>query len=449
MTQPKEKPRNIIWIFGDQHRSQALSCHGDPNIHTPNIDRMAHEGVDCRGCVSGFPLCCPARGTLLTGRYPHHAVAGHEEPLDPTLPTIADPFNNAGYHTAYFGKWHLDGFHERTGRSAMHIIPPERRGRFQQWEGYENNNSQWDCWIHGGEGGNAFHEKLEGYETDALTDRMLYYLDERLSSNEDGQPFFSVLSVQPPHDPYVAPEQWMKNHSHANVKLRDNVPPIPRIVEQARTEVAGYAAMVENLDFHVGRIMQKLEEYDAVKDTVILFFSDHGDQLGSHGHFRKHSPYEESTRVPLIIWGGTPMYGARRGTNYEPVSLVDLAQTSLGICGIEAPDSMEGHDYSWLWDKKQSRPDDAPDSAYLQVVNPTGHGNSMDRPYRGIVTADGWKYVCLEGQPWMLFNLNEDPLELANHAQRPETGAIRAKLNKRLQKWIDDTGDSFILPEVK
>ena len=277
---------------------------------------------------------------------------------------------------------------------------------------------------------------------------MLDYLDARLGDEGDQQPFFGVLSVQPPHDPYVAPEEWMRRHSPAKVTLRENVPAIPRIEALARREIAGYSAMVENLDFHIGRIIQKLEDYDAVKDTVIMFFSDHGDQLGSHGHFRKHSPYEESTRVPLIIWGGTPKYGARSGINHEPISLVDLAQTSLGLCGIDAPKSMEGHDYSWVWDSAKRRPDNVPDSAFLQVINPTGHGQSMERPYRGIVTNDGWKYVCLEGQPWMLFNLNEDPYEYVNYALRPEMSEKRAELHKRLEKWITDTGDSFELPGI-
>ena len=146
---------NVIWIFGDQHRAQALGCAGDPNVHTPNIDRLAEEGLTFTGAVGGCPLCSPYRGALLSGRYPHNSVPGHEHRLLPAQPTIAHAFNDAGYHTAYFGKWHVDGFHERNGRAAMHIVPPERRGGFQQWVGYENNNSQWDCWVHGGRGATA------------------------------------------------------------------------------------------------------------------------------------------------------------------------------------------------------------------------------------------------------------------------------------------------------
>ena len=123
---------NVIWVFGDQHRAQTLSCNGDPNVRTPNIDNLAALGVNFQNAVCGVPLCCPFRGSLLTGVYPHKCVPGHQYQLPPDMPTIADVFNENGYDTAYFGKWHLDGFQEETGRTAMHIIPPDRRGRFKR-----------------------------------------------------------------------------------------------------------------------------------------------------------------------------------------------------------------------------------------------------------------------------------------------------------------------------
>ena len=143
--------KNAIWIFGDQHRAQALSCNGDPNVSTPHLDRLSAEGLNYERAVAGMPLCCPFRGSLLTSRYPHECVPGHEYQMPPDMPTIVHAFKEHGFDTAYFGKWHLDGFHERDGRAAMHLIPPERRGGFDTWVGYENNNSQWDCWVHGGE----------------------------------------------------------------------------------------------------------------------------------------------------------------------------------------------------------------------------------------------------------------------------------------------------------
>lgn len=444
---PGIKRPNVIWVFGDQHRGQALGCSGDPNVHTPNIDNLAASGVHFTRAVAGTPLCCPCRGSLVTGRYPHLAVPGHEHRLPPEQPTIAHVMNEAGYKTAYFGKWHLDGFKEQNGRAAFHIIPPERRGGFSHWIGYENNNSQWDCWVHGGEGADAFHYRLPGYETDEMTKLFVDYLRERgkeRMEREQVQPFFAVLSVQPPHDPYIAPESFRGRHNAAGIQLRPNVPAIPRIEEQARRDLAGYYAMIENWDWNIGQIMAALRENGLAQDTHVMFFSDHGDMHGSHGQFRKTSPWEEAIRVPMIISGEQSFYGRCTGESNVPFNHADVAPTTLGLCGIAKPDWMQGTDLSAL--RLGGPLPELPDSAFLQSVIPTGHGHSVDRAWRGIVTRDGWKYVCLENTPWLLFNLNEDPYEQVNLAYNSLYKQEQKRLNDRLRQWVADTGDEFALP---
>ena len=441
--------RNAIWIFGDQHRAQALSCNGDPNLNTPHLDRLSAEGQNYCRAVSGFPLCCPFRGSLLTSRYPHECVPGHEYQMPPEMPTVAHAFKEHNFHTAYFGKWHLDGFHEREGRAGMHVIPPERRGGFDIWAGYENNNSQYDCWVHGGEGDDAFQRGLEGYETDCLTDMLVEHIhnmgtDRRRKHTSN---FFAVLSVQPPHNPYIAPPEYMARHNPLDVQLRPNVPQIPRIIDQVRRDLAGYYAMIENLDWNVGRIRKALVEEDLDKDTHLIFFSDHGDMHGSHGQFLKTSPWEESIRIPFIIGGLQPRYEGKSGRPKVLVNHVDIAPTTLGLCGIDPPDWMRGADLSGF--RLAERPQiAAPDSAFIQSVVPTGHGNSVDRPWRAVVSNDGWKYVALENQPWLLFNLNEDPYEQANLAHNMAFRVQRKRLHDRLAKWISDTGDTFALPNL-
>ena len=459
-----EKRPNVIWVFGDQHRAQLLSCNGDPNVNTPNIDTFQSFGVNMTAAVAGFPLCCPFRGSLLTSKYPHKCVPGHEYQMDPSNQTIAHVLNDAGYHTAYFGKWHLDGFHEAghfdrspDGRAAFHIIPPERRGGFQKWIGYENNNSQWDSWVHGGEGDDAFHERLPGYETDELTNLLIDYLKDRatLRDKGDDQPFFAALSVQPPHDPYVAPPEFMQRHNPQQLELRPNVPRGGRLEETARRDLAGACAQVENLDWNIGRLKTVLQETGLDRDTHILFFSDHGDMHGSHGMLRKTNPFEESIRIPFFITGEKFRYHQLRFGRIDnvPVNHVDIAPTTLGLCGVDVPGWMEGTDYShyrfrYRGDEMKQKCASEPDSAYIQSVVPTGHGNSIDKPWRGVVTRDGWKYVCFEGIPWLLYNLNEDPYEFANQAHNSSHHAIRRKLNDRLGQWISDTGDEFALPEL-
>ncbi|MEM6392294.1 MAG: sulfatase [Planctomycetota bacterium] len=435
--------RNVIWVFGDQHRGAALSCAGDPNVSTPNIDRLAAEGVWFQNAVMGFPLCCPCRGSLLTGVYPHRCVPGHQHPLPTDLPTVAQPFNDAGYHTAYIGKWHLDGAQEASKDLVHHIVPPDRRGGFKTWIGYENNNAQFHCFAHGHDGPNPVeHHKLPRFETDALTDLALQQID----THRD-EPFFLALSVQPPHDPYTAPAEWMQRHRPANIRLPPNVPVTPRIREQAQRELAGYYALIENLDHNLGRIRQRLENHGLTDDTYIIFFSDHGDQHGSHGHFRKMTPYQESIHVPFIVAGPTNRHYGLTHTRDHCINHVDVAPTTLGLAGITPPDSMAGTDYSPLC-QPGGNLDAPPDSAYLQCVIPTGHPPSIDLPWRGLLTRDRWKYVALEGQPMMLFNLNEDPYEQTNLAWHAHAAPHRKRLNDRLQQWIDDTDDTFALPDL-
>lgn len=441
------KKKNVIWLFGDQHRSQALSYHGNPNVRTPNVDNLAATGMNFTQAVAGFPLCCPFRGSLLTSRYPHHCVPGHEYAMPEDQPTIAHVLNDHGYDTAYFGKWHVDGFHEWSGRGAKYIVPPHRRGGFKTWVGYENNNSPWDSWVHGGEGEEAFHYRLPGFETDELTNLLINYINTHAKDEKNkASPFFAVLSVQPPHDPYVAPEKWRARFSAADIKLRPNVPDIPRVTEQARRELAGYYAMIENWDWNVGRIQQALRDTGLAEDTHLIFFSDHGDMHGSHGQFRKTTAYEEAIRIPFIISGETSFYDGRKtGLSDAPVNHVDIAPTTLGLCGVDAPDWMEGFDYSGL--RLDSRPlGELPDSAYIQNVIPTKHGDSVDKAWRGIVTQDGWKYVCFNDMDWLMFNLNEDPYEFVNLAHNPSFGRKRRELIQRLRQWVEKTGDQFIVP---
>ncbi len=424
------KRPNVIWIFGDQHRGQALGCAGDPNARTPHLDRLATDGLRFTRAVAGSPLCCPFRGSLLAGRYPHACVPGHQYPLPPDMPTIAHAFRDAGYHTAYVGKWHLDGFNEYTcGRGAMHIVPPERRGGFDHWIGYENNNAQYDCYVHGDEGDDAFHYKLDGYETDCLTDLFIDHLRQPTD-----RPFFAVLSVQPPHIPYVAPDEYMQRYDPAKIALRPNVPNVERIQREARQDLAGYYAMIENLDHNVGRIRDALEQTGLADSTVVMFFSDHGDMHGSQGLTLKCMPWAESISIPLIIAGP----GVERGVCDTLVNHVDMAPTTLGLCGIDAPPAMDGIDVLHS---------PAPDSAYLQLVEP-GLSTDRERPWRGIITADGWLYAALEGQPWLLYNHNEDPYELANLALDGRFRDERRRLQDRLAQWINQTGDHFRLPTV-
>lgn len=285
-----------------------------------------------------------------------------------------------------------------------------------------------------------------------MTKLFVKYIRERGEEHKtgNGKPFFAVLSVQPPHNPYQAPAEYMSHYNPARLELRRNVPPIASVEETARRDLAGYYAMIENWDANIGRIRQALDETNLAFNTHIFVFADHGDMHGSHGMFRKTNPFEEATRIPMII-GGRPGYYPGNSPIPTLFSQVDIAPTTLGLCKIPRPAWMHGTDYSHYrlspGDARRGRiPANEPDSAYLQNVVPTGHPDSINKPYRGLITRDGWKYVCFENMSWLLFNLNEDPYELSNLADNSRYRAERHRLVARLRQWVADTGDKFQVP---
>ncbi|MFI3321600.1 MAG: sulfatase [Rikenellaceae bacterium] len=435
-----QSKQNMIWIFGDQHRAQALGYKGDVNARTPNLDALANESITFNNAISACPWSTPFRGSLYTGLHANKAVYRTPQKLDPTLPMVSDVFNDNGYVTALYGKWHLHGFNKKT------FVPKDERGRFDIWIAYENNNAQYDVHVHGHDiwgrdDKEPLAEKLVGYETDALTDKVIEFLKNRPKD----KPFFVVLSVQPPHNPYVAPPEYMERYNTDSIVLRPNVPPVERVEEAARKDLAGYYAQIENLDMNVGRLYDALEELGLLDDTNLMFFSDHGDCHYSHGYTKKSSPWQESIGIPFIFRpAGGRKEGVAESTN-AMLQTIDIAPTSLGACGIEQPDFMVGFDFSKVASEGITV-EGMPDAVLLQHIYPKDF-ECLDRPWRGIVTADGWKYVVVENQPIMLFNLNEDPYELNNMVYLAPHKEQRALLAEKLQKMLDEVGDEFVVTQ--
>lgn len=436
----KQQP-NVIWIFGDQHRAQALGYRGDPNVKTPCLDRLASRGLRFDNAVAGSPWCTPFRAALFTGRYPHQ-VGCTKTPakLDPEIPTIAQPFREAGYHTALVGKWHLGG------SNSEHVILENERGGFDYWMGFETGNTTFDTLIHGTDEPEL--RALPGFHTDELTDLFTNHLRKHVTISPD-KPFFGVLSVRPPHDPYESPPPFDRINKD-ELKLRPNVPDVSWVREKATREIVNYYGMIENLDWNVGRILQALNELGIADNTWIMFFSDHGDSHGSHALFQKSNPYEESIRIPLICACASMDDNLAGRISDAVVNHVDLAPTTLGLCGIKPPDWMCGHDYSnHVLHENPVSLESEPSSALLQQVHPKSFPAGIDTPWRGVVTRDGWKYVCTPGERWLMFNLNEDPFEQANLVFNSCAIDKRKYLHGILHDWLKRTGDHFSLPSVQ
>ena len=457
---PNENTRrpNVIWVFDDQHRAQAMGCAGNAQVSTPNLDALAADGVYFTRAVAGCPWCTPFRGSLLTGLYPQHCVRETPQLMDSSIPTIAHALGRAGYETAYFGKWHLAWDRsipvpEIDGRPRHDAIPVPRelRGGFDTWIGYNNGNSMFDIFLqgHAADGAEVPLHRSDGFEPDCLTDLLIDFVRERAGpAGQDDRPFFAVLSAEPPHSPYVSPDEWMVRHRPDDIELPPNVPHIERIRQSARGGLAGYYAMIENVDWNVGRIMCALGEAGLADNTYVVFFSDHGDQHWSHGYTGKSQPWEESIRIPFIIGGGAVDPGARGRRSDSVLNTIDIAPTTLSLCGVASSSDMPGFDYSpYVTQPGAPEPlPGEPDSALLQHLVRKLHGQTMNCTWRGIVTRDGWKYVCIENAPLAMFDLNDDPFEQHNLAFKEAHKEKRAELAERLRCWLDETGDTYPLP---
>ncbi|HUS93515.1 MAG TPA: sulfatase-like hydrolase/transferase, partial [Phycisphaerae bacterium] len=300
------RPPNVLWVFADQLRHQALACNGDPNAQTPALDRIAAEGVVCETAVSHYPVCMPFRAGLMTGQYAHvHGLRVHGDLLAPGSRTVAHAFRQAGYRTSYVGKLHLASTNSdwTTGREFW--VHPSLRAGFEDFFGFDIANHYYNTHYCTGETCRGI--ALDGHQTDGLTDLSLKYLAE--TALPAGRPWFHVIAYEAPHPgggngqnrymPFPSPAEYEDRFDPAALRLRPNVPDAADA--ELRRKTAGYYAMTAHLDHNVGRICDLLADAGQLDSTLLVVLSDHGEMLGSHGRFNKEVAYDEAIRIPLIF----------------------------------------------------------------------------------------------------------------------------------------------------
>ena len=425
---------NLLWLFCDQLRYHALACNGDPNVLTPNLDRLARGGVRCTRTVSHYPVCMPFRAGLVTGQYAHvHGLRVQGDALPPRRRTIAHAFRQAGYRTSWVGKWHLAG--EHGARDFW--VDPALRGGFQDWYGFNVANDYYRCCYCHGDAPEPI--PLRGYQTDALTDLSLRYLSDTARTSE--QPWFHCLSVEAPHhgigrdgrDGHPAPPEYEARFSPAAVELRGNVP--PHLRPRARTKLAGYYAMIANLDHNVGRVLDWLEHSGLAGSTLVVFFSDHGELAGSQGFFGKYRPYDEAVRIPLLLRmpGILPA-----GTVYdEVVSGLDLFATCAGLCGVPLVAEQQGLDHAPALRGGSA----VRGEALIQWLGGSRSAWDDGYLYRAIRTRR-YTYCVGPDEPFrLLFDNQEDELQRTNLFGRPQAAALQARLHRRLCNAVTQSGE--------
>lgn len=419
---------NLLFVFGDQWRGQAVGYRDDPNARTPHIDRFAAESVDLPNAVAGTPVCCPWRATLMTGQHPlTHGVFVNDVGITSNAVPLAECLNQAGYDTAYIGKWHIDG----QGREVF--VPPARRLGFRTWRGFEccHNYNASDYY-----GDTPERRRWEGYDAEAQT-RLACEL---IRTPDRSRPFALFVSWGPPHDPYqTAPERYRRNYRPESIVLRPNVP--PETAAQAREWLAGYYAHVEALDACFGQLLTALGEAGDAENTIVVFTSDHGDMLGSQGTWKKQKPWEESLRVPFLVrW---PAGLGRQPRQVDAcLNAPDIMPTLLGLCGVPVPETVQGMDASALL-RGEAGPD--LDAALLALHFPFHEWNTArgGKEYRGLRTRRYTYCRDLQG-PWLLYDNQADPYQSANRIADPALATVRAELDRRLNRDLARIGDDFL-----
>jgi arylsulfatase A-like enzyme len=432
---PAEKPAapkqvNLLFVIADQWRAQGFGFAGDPNARTPRLDRFEKECVNFTQAVAGLPVCSPSRASLLTGQRPQtHGIFLNDLPLSTNAVTLAKVLKAAGYDTGCIGKWHLDGHGSRSA-----FIPPERRQGFDYWKvlecTHDYNHSDYYA---------DSPDKLtwEGYDAAAQTRDAQQYLKNHAKA---GRPFFLWLSWGPPHNPYqTAPAQYRALHAPDKIQLRPNVPAPAR--QRERMDLAGYCAHCTALDDCFGDLMQTLDEMGLASNTIVVFTSDHGDMLGSHGQQRKQRPWDESARVPMLFRLPASL-GIKAGRLAAAINTEDVMPTLLRLCGLPVPETVEGFDFTRAM---RGGPDPSGGATVLRCIAPFGEFTRQQggREYRAVRTAH-YTYVRDLNGPWLLYDNQADPCQLENLADQPQFARLQADMESLLKRKLAAQHDNFL-----
>lgn len=432
---PVRKRPNLLIILVDEWRAQAFGYRGDPNAVTPTIDRFARQSVDFEEAVSGTPVCCPARASLLTGQYPRtHGVYINDVPLKPKGPTLGEVFANAGYQTGYIGKWHLYGSPEGVYERRSAFVPPEARFGFDYWKAAEcTHNYQKSIYYAGTDRTPRY---WPGFDAIAQTANAAQFVRDHAAADD---PYLLVLSLGPPHFPYMPPEDYRRRWADRPIRLRDNVPAEDR--EAATAELRGYYAQAELLDDCFKRLLDTVDETGTADDTIVVFMADHGEMALSQGVNYKNVPWDESIRIPFLV--RYPRQLGPEGRRLDaPLNMPDVLPTLLSLAGLPTPSQVEGHDWSPAMEGR--RRGDAPTSAFLSLDASFGSMRQYGiAEFRGVRTARHTYVRAITG-PWLLYDNVADPLQLENLVDRPDVRDIQAGLEAELAGHLARRKDAFL-----
>jgi len=430
----KKRP-NFLIVLSDDHMFRAVG-YNNPVVKTPNMDRLAHEGMIFDRAYIATPICAASRASLLTGLFPqqHQSVGLDGEGfhrnvvVEKKFPTVAHVLAGAGYDTAFCGKSHLG--------------PPTDYG-------FDSGEHQKDL------------------QDDEIFAAATEFLENR---SETETPFLLWVATHQPHIPVNPGPEWLDWYQDADIQVDPNFmespPPRsefnqglpgehfyresvddpdftglrsgpPRTKEQTIQFMRYYYAVISRLDHQIGALVDTLKSTGQYENTVIIYIGDNGYFLGNHGLGNKITMHEESARVPMFLhWAGLPKTGER---TESLVSSLDIYPTLLDLAGVEAPEHLMGKSLVPLFRKPDKDLRDYVASECVGVGGKPGEGHRM-------VCTKTWKYILTDTNEEVLYNLAEDPYEIQDVSRDRTNRRILNKMRRHMREWMKDSGDTHAPP---
>lgn len=466
----QERGCNVLFLMSDQHHHAVMGCAGNPVAKTPNLDRLAAEGVRFDQAFCPTPFCSPTRASILTGLFPHkHGITKNIDPpekgVDNTWLTTEGLLFDKGCFTGHRGKWHLGSRNDvryykevgYAGEGYNRFL--EARCPASQFNEGEGQAKLWGRPLYMTPAVMRAHEGWHKLPRRPPQDISLigrtpipreclvesFFSDqviEMLRQNRDRR-FMITCSYSPPHAFWVICDPYYSMYDPATIPLPPSFNQCPPQHEKALAHVQWsllgeegvrellrcYYGQVSFIDWNMGRILDALRELGLEENTLVLYTSDHGDFQGAHAMVEKgaQAMYEELVRVPLIL--RYPDRIRRGGVLSVQAQLVDLMPTILDYAGMRSPDGIHGRS---LRPFIEGRPDDG----LPAFCERTGL-----RWFQRMIRTHDWKYVYSSVLPIELYDLRNDPCEMRNLAEDPAHAATRRELHRQLKDWMTRTED--------
>jgi iduronate 2-sulfatase len=459
---------NVLFLISDD-LNNSMGCYDHKLVKTPNLDRLAERGVRFERAYCQFPLCGPSRNSMLTGLHPNTTgILRNAQIFRQTIPShhsLPQSFRLEGYFAGRIGKlYHYNvpksvgtNGHDDPGSWELELNPAgcdrleEEPHIFSLKPGQFGGTLSWYA-----------SPRSDQYHTDGLLAADAEWVLERCARQKD-RPFFLAVGFYRPHTPYVSPKPYFDRYPTRRMPVVQGVKedqadlPSPalgsykkeqdKLTDELRRQcIQAYFASVTFMDAQVGRVLDALERLGLAENTIVVFTSDHGYHLGEHGLWQKMSVFEESASVPLII--AAPNTGVKGGVAKDPVGLIDLYPTLTELCGVKAPDNLQGQSLVSM----------------LKDPSATGRGWAVTQVSRNRNKKQGgrffgyslrtprWRYTEWEQgrQGRELYDHDNDPRELKNLARKPAYAETVARMSKQLHKAVRQTfPPSAKTPEIR